>query len=90
MKKIIYILSGMCLCMISVINWNWHSTIGNTLPLTIANIEALAHENSNPEWISCYETITNYGKGDKTHQTYCGECAPKLVRGWSDSSSCQK
>jgi len=53
------------------------------------NVEALANgESGSGQTLDCWQTIEAISGGSSTHKTYCGECAAKLCRSWSDASTC--
>jgi len=61
--------------------------------LELANIEALAQNESGGMTLDCWDTVTNdRGWGNvelSTHKTYCGSCKPVLVTSYEDASTCK-
>jgi hypothetical protein len=86
----ILVLTIIIINVIIFVNFDMDERKGRKYSFTLANIEALANESSDSNWISCYETISSEGTNYQTHITYCGECTAKLARSWSQLDSCKK
>lgn len=56
--------------------------------IALANIEALANDESSGTTLKCYKTVSTNGSGKLTHITYCGNCGAVKANAWSNEWQC--
>ena len=73
---------------VTLINVNFNSNKYGLSDVSLANVEALA-KNESGDNLACWKTITSKGEGNLTHVTYCPSCSAEPARGWSNGDGCK-
>jgi hypothetical protein len=91
MKKCIFgRIAVLAIVSTAMFNVNLNSLNKNLSAVSLANVEALADENSNGQRYVCYNNITGFQGAIMEDKTYCTTCTSKPCSKWSNTDECTK